>query len=155
MNIETVIIAVAGVFAVASSVGVLLTRDNFYAALYMSVTMLFVAAMYAAFDLQPVVVIIALIFVGAVGIVTVAVAATTRGKIAREVSLLWVAPVFVVFAILAYAYYSLAANNIEISGQETFSTIPTDYFSVVILLFSLTVLMMLSAIKLARRAELR
>ncbi len=155
MNIETVIIAVAGVFAVASSVGVLLTRDNFYAALYMSVTMLFVAAMYAAFDLQPVVVIIALIFVGAVGIVTVAVAATYRGKIAREVSLLWVAPVFVVFAILAYAYYSLAANNIEISGQETFSTIPTDYFSVVILLFSLTVLMMLSAIKLARRAELR
>ncbi len=155
MNIETVIIAVAGVFAVASSVGVLLTRDNFYAALYMSVTMLFVAAMYAAFDLQPVVVIIALIFVGAVGIVTVAVAATYRGKIAREVSLLWVAPVFVVFAILAYAYYSLAANNIEISGQETFSTIPTDYFSVIILLFSLTVLMMLSAIKLARRAELR
>ncbi len=155
MNIETVIIAVAGVFAVASSVGVLLTRDNFYAALYMSVTMLFVAAMYAAFDLQPVVVIIALIFVGAVGIVTVAVAATYRGKIAREVSLLWVAPVFVVFAILAYAYYSLAANNIEISGQETFSTIPTDYFSVVILLFSLTVLMMLSAVKLARRAELR
>ncbi len=155
MNIETVIIAVVGVFAVASSVGVLLTRDNFYAALYMSVTMLFVAAIYATFNLQPVVVIIALIFIGAVGIVTVAVAATYRGKISSEVSLLWVAPVFVVFAILAYAYYSLATSNIEISGQEMFSVVPSDYFSVIILLFSLTVLMMLSAIKLARRAELQ
>ncbi len=155
MNIETVIIAVAGVFAVASSVGVLLTRDNFYAALYMSVTMLFVAAIYAAFNLQPVVVIIALIFIGAVGIVTVAVAATYRGKVSRDVSLLWVVPVFIVFAILAYAYYSLATSNIEISGQEMFSVVPSDYFTVIVLLFSLTVLMMLSAIKLARRAEVR
>ncbi len=155
MNIETLIIAVAGVFAVASSVGVLLTRDNFYAALYMSVTMLFVAAIYATFNLQPVVVIIALIFIGAVGIVTVAVAATYRGRTSREVSLVWVVPVFIVFAILAYAYYSLAVENIEVTGQETFSIVPSDYFSVVILLFSLTVLMMLSAIKLARRAEVR
>ncbi len=102
MNIDTLIIAVAGLFAVASSIGVLLTRDNFYAALYMSVAMLFVAAIYAAFNIQPVVVIIALIFVGAVGIVTVAIAATYRAGVSRKVNVFWVVPVIVVFAILPW-----------------------------------------------------
>lgn len=153
MNIETVIIAVAGVFAVASSIGVLLTKDNFYAALYMSVTMLFVAAIYAAFNLQPVVVIIALIFVGAVGIVTVAIAATYRAKTSRKVNLAWTAPVVIVFGILGYAYYRFAAQDLEI-GHDSFSAVASDYFFVVVFLFSVVVLVMLSAIKLARRVEL-
>ncbi|WP_202320605.1 NADH-quinone oxidoreductase subunit J [Archaeoglobus neptunius] len=154
MNIETLIIAVAGVFAVASSIGVLLTKDNFYAALYMSVTMLFVAAIYAAFNLQPVVVIVALIFVGAVGIVTVAVAATYRARVSRQVSLFWTLPVIIVFGILAYAYYGLAVENLEITNQGVFSALPTDYFFVVVFLFSLVVVMMLSAVKLARGVDL-
>jgi NADH-quinone oxidoreductase subunit J len=154
MNIETVIIAVAGIFAVASSIGVLLTRDNFYAALYMSVTMIFVAAIYAAFNLQPVVVIIALIFVGAVGIVTIAIAATYRARPSRQVSLAWTAPVVIVFGILAYAYYKFATQDLEITGQGVFPAVASDYFFVVVFLFSLVVLMMLSAIKLARRVDL-
>lgn len=154
MNIETVIVAVAGIFAVASTIGVLLTKDNFYAALYMSVTMLFVAAIYAAFNLQPVVVIIALIFVGAVGIVTVAIAATYRARMSRKVSLFWTLPVLIVFAILAYTYYTFATKTLEIAGQDAFLAVPSEYFFVVALLFSLMVLMMLSAIKLVRRADL-
>lgn len=154
MNIDTLIIAVAGLFAVTSSVGVLLTKDNFYAALYMSVTMLFVAAIYAVFNIQPVVVIIALIFVGAVGIVTVAIAATYRAGISRKVSIFWVVPVIVVFAILALAYTNLAVESIEIANPEVFSAVATDYFFVIAFLFALVVLMMLSAIKLARRVDL-
>ncbi len=154
MNIDTLIIAVAGLFAVASSIGVLLTRDNFYAALYMSVAMLFVAAIYAAFNIQPVVVIIALIFVGAVGIVTVAIAATYRAGVSRKVNVFWVVPVIVVFAILALAYASLAVESIEVMNPEVFSAVATNYFFVVAFLFALVVLMMLSAIKLARRVDL-
>lgn len=153
MNIETLITAACGLFAAASSLGVLLTRDNFYAALYMSVTMLFVAAVYAAFNIQPVVVIIALIFVGAVGIVTVAIAATYRAGVPRKISILWVIPVLAVFAILAFAYAGLA-TDFEILNPGNFEVVATEYFFVLLFLFSLVVLMMLSAIKLARRVEL-
>uniref|UniRef100_A0A7C3ZSF9 NADH-quinone oxidoreductase subunit J n=1 Tax=Archaeoglobus fulgidus TaxID=2234 RepID=A0A7C3ZSF9_ARCFL len=154
MNIDTLIIAAAGFFAVASSIGVLLTKDNFYAAMYMSVTMLFVAAIYAAFNIQPVVVIITLIFIGAVGIVTVAIAATYRAGVSRKVSIFWIIPVIIVFAILALAFTSLAVDSIEVVNPDVFSAVATEYFFVILFLFALVVLMMLSAIKLARRVEL-
>uniref|UniRef100_A0A7C3RDM3 NADH-quinone oxidoreductase subunit J n=1 Tax=Archaeoglobus fulgidus TaxID=2234 RepID=A0A7C3RDM3_ARCFL len=154
MNIDTLIIAAAGFFAVASSIGVLLTKDNFYAAMYMSVTMLFVAAIYAAFNIQPVVVIITLIFIGAVGIVTVAIAATYRAGVSRKVSIFWIIPVIIVFAILALAFTSLAVDSIEVVNPDVFPAVATEYFFVILFLFALVVLMMLSAIKLARRVEL-
>ncbi len=154
MNIDTLIIAAAGFFAVASSIGVLLTKDNFYAAMYMSVTMLLVAAIYAAFNIQPVVVIITLIFIGAVGIVTVAIAATYRAGVSRKVSIFWIIPVIIVFAILALAFTSLAVDSIEVVNPDVFSAVATEYFFVILFLFALVVLMMLSAIKLARRVEL-
>jgi len=154
MNIDTLIIAAAGFFAVASSIGVLLTKDNFYAAMYMSVTMLLVAAIYAAFNIQPVVVIITLIFIGAVGIVTVAIAATYRAGASRKVSIFWIIPVIIVFAILALAFTSLAVDSIEVVNPDVFPAVATEYFFVILFLFALVVLMMLSAIKLARRVEL-
>lgn len=154
MNIDTLIIAAAGFFAVASSIGVLLTKDNFYAAMYMSVTMLLVAAIYAAFNIQPVVVIITLIFIGAVGIVTVAIAATYRAGVSRKVSIFWIIPVIIVFAILALAFTSLAVDSIEVVNPDVFPAVATEYFFVILFLFALVVLMMLSAIKLARRVEL-
>ncbi len=154
MNTITLLTAVAGVLAVLSSIGVLMTRDNLYAALYMTVTMLFVAAIYAAFNLQPVVVMIVLIFVGAVGIVTVAIAATYRAMPSRKIDLLWLAPAIIVFGVLCYAYYRFATTNLEISANNAFAAVPTDYLFVVLFLFVVMILMMLSAIKLARRVEL-
>jgi NADH-quinone oxidoreductase subunit J len=67
-----VLIALAGI-AVLSSLGVLLSKDNFYSSLYMSATLIFVASIYAIFNLQPVFVLIVFVFVGAIGIVTVAI----------------------------------------------------------------------------------
>ena len=153
MDVVTSLIAAAGAFAVLSSIGVLLTRDNFYAALYMSVTMLLIAAIYAVYNVQAVVVMIALIFIGAVGIITVAVAASYRSMPSRRVDLLWVAPVIVVFAIVCYAYIKLAKGAVSPIEFGYFSAVPTDYLLVVIFLFSVIILMMLSAIKLARRVE--
>ena len=154
MNAVTLLTAVAGVLAVLSSLGVLLTRDNFYAALYMSVAMIFVAAVYAIFDLQPVVVMIALIFVGAVGITTVAIAATYRAIPSRKIDLLWIGPAVVVLAVLSYAYYYFATADIVVSARNAFMNVPSDYLIVVVFLFAVMILMMLSALKLARRVEL-
>jgi NADH-quinone oxidoreductase subunit J len=154
MDAVTLLIALAGVFAIASSIGVLLTKDNLYAALYMSVSMLMVAAIYAVYNLQPVIVMIAFVFVGAVGMITIAIAATYRFVPVRRVDLLWIAPILVVFAVVAYAYYSFSTSSIVISDvNSAFATVPSDYLLVVIFLFSVMVLMMLSAIKLVRRVE--
>jgi|Deesub1362A_J573_1020465.scaffolds.fasta_scaffold00239_31 NADH-quinone oxidoreductase subunit J len=154
MDAATLLIAALSAFAVVASVGVLLTRDNFYAALYMAVAMVSIAAVYAVFNLQPVVVLIVLIFVGAVGIVTVAVAATYRFATPRKVDLLWVAPVVGVFGIVAYFYYHLVSGDIKITpNPDSFASISTDYFFVILFLVSLMILMMLSAIKLAWRGE--
>lgn len=61
MDLQSLLISLLGIFAIACAVGSWLTRDNFYSALYMSVAMLFVAGIYASFNLQPAVVLITLV----------------------------------------------------------------------------------------------
>ncbi len=158
MDAATLLIAVLGAFSIVSSIAVLLTKDNFYAALYMSVTMVSIAGIYAVFNLQPVVVMMVLIFVGAVGIVTVAVAATYRHRVSREVSILWTLPVMVVFAVVALSYYLSLTGSIAIKNPGDFTSVVTsekysENVFVIFFLISVTVLMMLSAIKLAWRGE--
>ncbi|MET1124881.1 MAG: hypothetical protein ABWW66_06425 [Archaeoglobaceae archaeon] len=149
---QELLLTAASVMVVLSSIGALLTRDNLYAALYMSVAMMFVAAIYAIYDLQPVVVMIVLIFVGAVGIVTVAIAATYRAIPSRKVSLIWTAPAIIVFAVAVFAYSQLP-YELRISSTD-FGVVPTQYFGVILLLFAAIILMAISAIKIARRVEL-
>ncbi len=152
MDTTSLLLLATGVFAVLASIGVLLTRDNLYAALYMSVAMIFVAAMYAVYNLQPVVVMIVLIFVGAVGIITIAIAATYRTMPSRSVSVAWLLPAAIVFAVVACAY-SKTTDRLLIASTD-FSYVPTEYLFVILLLFAVMVLMMLSAVRLARRVEL-
>lgn len=155
MNFATLMIEVIGAFAVLSAIGVLLTRDNLYAALYMSVTMLLISAIYAVYNVQQVVVLIAFVFVGAVGMITIAIAATYRYVPTRKVNIVWIAPVIIVFAVASYFYYKFATSNIETQGLNlAFERFSTDYALLIVFLFSLIILMMLSAIKLARRVEL-
>ena len=155
MDTATLIIAVASAFAVLSAIGVLLTRDNLYAAIYMSVTMLLIAAIYAVYNVQQVVVLIAFVFVGAVGMITIAIAATYRSVPTKKVSIAWIAPVIIVFAITSYFYYNFATSNLKVQGLSlAFEKLSTDYMVLLVFLFSLMILMMLSAIKLARRVEL-
>ena len=126
-----------------------------YAALYMSITMILIAAIYAAYNVQQVVVLIAFVFVGAVGMITIAIAATYRFVPSRKVNLLWIAPVIIVFAIVSYLYYSYATVNIVTENLgSAFEKLPSEYLVLLVFLFSVMILMMLSAIKLARRVEL-
>ncbi len=155
MDTGTLIIAAASVFTILSAIGVLLTRDNLYAALYMSVTMLLIAAIYAAYNIQQVVVFIAFVFVGAVGMITIAIAATYRYIPAKKISVGWIIPVIIVFAITSYFYYGFATFNLKTQELSLgFEKLSTEYMVLLVFLFSLIVIMMLSAIKLARRVEL-
>ncbi|MEM0089270.1 MAG: hypothetical protein QXM23_01425 [Archaeoglobaceae archaeon] len=150
MDLQTLLISTLGALAVISAIGAWLTRDNFYSALYMSVAMIFVAGIYAVFNLQPAVVLITLVFVGAVGIVTIAVAATFRAKTARKINLFWTLPILVVLAIVAYAYSEARKIPISSTGLEFVG----DYFLLIVFLISMMVLVMLSAIKILRRVGL-
>ncbi|MEM4280133.1 MAG: hypothetical protein QXP28_06835 [Archaeoglobaceae archaeon] len=150
MDLQTLLISTLGALAVISAIGAWLTRDNFYSALYMSVAMIFVAGIYAVFNLQPAVVLITLVFVGAVGIVTIAVAATFRAKTARKINLFWTLPILVVLAIVAYAYSEARKIPISSTGLDFVG----DYFLLIVFLISMMVLVMLSAIKILRRVGL-
>jgi len=102
-----------------------------------------------------VVVLIAFVFVGAVGMITIAIAATYRYVPTRKVNIVWIAPVIIVFAVASYFYYKFATSNIKTQGLNlAFERFSTDYTLLITFLFSLIILMMLSAIKLARRVEL-
>jgi len=142
--------ALAGV-AVIFALGVLVSKDNFYSALFMSVTLVLVATVYAFFDLQPVFVLIVFIFVGAIGIVTVALAATYRSAPERQFSGLWAVPVAIATVIIAGSIF-MARPQPAVPGAIEFDLaqfIPqTEYLLIVVLLVSLVVLLLLSILEI-------
>jgi NADH:ubiquinone oxidoreductase subunit 6 (subunit J) len=146
--------ALAGI-AVVFALGVLLSKDNFYSALFMAATLVFVATVYAFFNLQPVFVLILFIFVGAIGIVTVALAATYRSDPERQVSELWAVPVFITALVIGSSVYSqIVFNPQPISSSavefELMSFIPLpEYMLIVVFLISLVVLLLLSVLKMS------
>ncbi len=147
-----VLIALAGI-AVLSSLGVLLSKDNFYSSLYMSATLIFVASIYAIFSLQPVFVLIVFIFVGAIGIVTVAVAATYRSDPESQFSKPWAVLVVITAAVVGFAIYSYKMLNPEMSFSVikfeliTFMA-QSEYLILVLSLVALVVLLLLSVLKM-------
>jgi NADH-quinone oxidoreductase subunit J len=147
-----VLIALAGI-AVLSSLGVLLSKDNFYSSLYMSATLIFVASIYAIFSLQPVFVLIVFIFVGAIGIVTVAVAATYRSDPESQFSKPWAVLVVITAAVVGFAVYSYKMLNPEMSFSEikfelTNFMSHSEYLILVLSLVALVVLLLLSVLKM-------
>jgi len=140
--------ALAGV-AVLSSVAVLLTRDNFYASLYMSATLVMVAAVYALFNLQPVFVLIVFIFVGAIGIVTVALAATYRFAPERQISWLWALPVIITAFIIGFSVYATQLASPEKIQFALQKFITPEYLLLILSLTALIILLMLSVLKMS------
>jgi NADH:ubiquinone oxidoreductase subunit 6 (subunit J) len=153
MSIEVwVLIALAGI-AVLSSLGVLVSKDNFYSSLFMSATLIFVASIYAIFNLQPVFVLIVFIFVGAIGIVTVAVAATYRADPERQFSKLWAVPVIITAFVIGFAIYSYNMFNPKVFSSEIkfelIKFIPlSEYLLLILSLVALVVLLVLSVLKM-------
>ncbi|RZN37115.1 MAG: hypothetical protein EFT35_06915 [Methanophagales archaeon ANME-1-THS] len=154
MSADVLLLSALAGIAVLFSLGVLVSKDNFYSSLYMSGTLIFVAAVYALFNLQPVFVLIVFIFVGAIGIVTVALAATYRSEPVRQVSVFWAAPVALAAFIIGFSIYSYpifnppAASPGEIQFELMNFLSTTEYFLVVILLIALVILLLLSVLKM-------
>jgi|Deesub1362A_J573_1020465.scaffolds.fasta_scaffold00076_99 NADH-quinone oxidoreductase subunit J len=152
MGLESYVLLVLSAFAILFSVGVLLTKDNFYSALFMSFALLTIGTIYALADLQPVFVLIAFIFVGAVGMVTVALAAVYKFKPSTQLSKYWVIPSTITAIILSYTLYTFAGVGADIKAIEI-GNFTSEYLILIVFLISLMVLLMLAVIGIARRGE--
>ena len=143
--------ALAGV-AVLFALGVLVSSDNFYSALFMSVTLVLVATIYAFFSLQPVFVLILFVFVGAIGIVTVALAATYRTEPKQQVSWFWAIPVALTVLILAEAISFYPLDGSIAPGTINFQLVNfmphLEYLLLVVFLIALVLLLLLSVLKM-------
>jgi NADH-quinone oxidoreductase subunit J len=118
----------------------------------MSITLILIAAMYAVFDIQPVFILITFIFVGAVGAVTVAIAATYRQQPKRSVDKMWVIPALITSALLGYSIYTYVNYGMEFSDSgEMLVTFTSDYMLLAAFLISLSVLLMMAVVKFVRR----
>lgn len=157
MSAEMLLLLALASVAVLSSLAVLLNKDNFYSALFMSVTLITVATVYALFGIQPVFVLIAFVFAGAIGIVTVALAATYRTAPESQVSKLWGIPVIITASFLGFFSYicvkrqailhpPLATGTIQFELQNFLAN--PEYILLVLSLSSLGILLMLSALKI-------
>ena len=162
MNIEMILLgAFAGVL-VLSALGVLLSKDNFYSALFMTLTLVMVATVYALFDLQPLFVLIVFVFVGVIGIVTVALAATYRAMPERQFAWIWCIPVLITAVILGFSIFTHllhgTGTGISISSPigftlQGFLKPGSEYQLLFLFLTSLVILLFLSVIKIYRGEE--
>ncbi len=154
MDTPSLILLALGAVTILSSLGVLLSRDNFYSALYMALTMIFIATTFAVFNVQPAFILIAFIFIGAIGIVTVALAAVFR-YVPREIPVdkLWIVPTILTTAILAYTLYKYATFNLTVASVNM-AAFQERYALAVVFLVCLMVLLMVSIVRIVRREEL-
>ena len=151
MSVEAVLLSVVLCFAVLAAFGVLLTKDNFYAAVYMALMMTFIASCYAVFGIDAAFVLIAFVFVGAIGIVTVALAATYRRPPERQLSYIWVPPAALTAVVLGY---SLWESHLHFSSQVSFDIqnfLMIDRILLILFLISLVVLLVSAILRMYRR----
>ncbi len=128
------------VFGVAS----LASKDNFYSALYMSLTMVCVASLYALYGVHSAFALITLVFIGALGAITLVLAYSYREERSVECRLRWITFALIVAIILALVAPFTTPNHLS------------DYISVLLnfepiyMLISLTVLVMVTLIEVWR-----
>ena len=144
-----VVIILLSLVAVLSAIGALFSRDNFYSAIYLAITLLAVGGIYAEHGVYSVFALIAFIFIGAIVIITIAIAATYRYLNPRKINVLWL----VIIEILALIVAVTATLNFPTlsSFTDAFPSVLSNYMSLVTFLVVLTTLVMLSAISMVRR----
>ncbi len=146
---DVVITAILSLIAVLSAIGALFSKDNFYSAIYLAITMLSVGAIYAEHGIFSVLALIAFIFIGAIVIITIALAATYRFLEARKINVTWII-VVEILAVIVAAIAAINANAIS-TFADSFQKILPDYMNLIAFLVVLTTLLMLSAISMLRR----
>ncbi len=146
---DAVVVTLLSLLAVLFAVASWASKDNFYSAIYMSAVMLTVGGIYAFHGIYSVFVLIAFIFIGAIGIMTVALAATYRFINPRKISENWL----VIVEVLAVVFAVTAGiNTFMVDGfTDAFDRLLPDYLTMIAFLIVLTTLLMLSAISMLRR----
>ena len=153
MDMVTLSLLVMCSFAVLTSFAALLSRDNFYSALYMSITLLVIAGVYALYNVQPVFILIAFIFVGAVGAVTVALAATYR-YVRPQLNLdyAWAIPAAITMLVLGFSIYAYVNYDVAaVFSEKAVVSFVSDYIVLAVFFISLSILLMMSVVKFVRR----
>lgn len=153
MDAGNAVLLILGAVMVLSSLGVAFSRDNLYASLYMSVTLVIIAGLYSAFGLHPVFALITFIFVGAIGMVTVVVSATYRPEMKKPLRLLWIPPVIIVAIILVLAISGIPSASLTSPDVSFVRSFPSDYALLVVFFITLMVLLMLSALRFFWRGD--
>uniref|UniRef100_A0A7C3YP74 NADH-quinone oxidoreductase subunit J n=1 Tax=Geoglobus ahangari TaxID=113653 RepID=A0A7C3YP74_9EURY len=144
-----VVIIVLSLVAVISAIGALFSRDNFYSAIYLAITLLAIGGIYAEHGVYSVFALIAFIFIGAIVIITIAIAATYRFLNPRKINILWLGAIEILAIIVAV---TAALNFPALSGfTDAFSSVLSNYMSLITFLVVLTTLIMLSAVSMVRR----
>ncbi|HDM36612.1 MAG TPA: hypothetical protein ENG09_05105 [Candidatus Syntrophoarchaeum butanivorans] len=150
---EMVLLLALIALTILLSMGVLLARDNFFSAMYMSATLIMVASIYAFFGIQPLFILIIFIFVGVTGIVTVALAATFRSEPEKASPGFW-GPLALTTALIVAISLSTSLRHHPESGMGAiqfelggFLGNP-GYILLIISLTSLGILLMLSVLKM-------
>jgi NADH:ubiquinone oxidoreductase subunit 6 (subunit J) len=139
-TIEVVILsALAVLFAVAS----LLSKDNFYSAFYMCLTMLMIAGIYAYYGVHSAFALISLIFIGALGVITLIFAYSYREQKSIEFKLRWV-----VFALIVAVFMSLTLPITTVIAKDYVGSLFD--FEPIYMLFALSMLLMLTLIEVWR-----
>jgi len=139
-TIEVVVLsALAVLFAVAS----LLSRDNFYSALYMCLTMLMIAGIYAYYGVHSAFALISLIFIGALGVITLIFAYSYREQKSIEFKLRWI-----VFALIVAVFVSLTLPITTVIAKDYVGSLLD--FEPIYMLFALSMLLMLTLIEVWR-----
>jgi NADH-quinone oxidoreductase subunit J len=127
------------VFGVAS----LLSRENFYSALYMCLTMICIAGIYAYYGVHSAFALITLIFIGALGAVTLVLAYSYRGEKSVEHKLRWI-----FFALTVAVFLASIAPFTVINPRDYVTSLIG--FEPIFLLFSLSLLVMIPLIEVWR-----
>jgi len=113
--------------------------------------MTFIASCYAVFGIDAAFVLIAFVFVGAIGIVTVALAATYRRPPERQLSYIWVPPAALTAVVLGY---SVLMREAHFSSQVSFDIqnfLMIDRILLILFLISLVVLLVSAILRMYRR----
>jgi NADH-quinone oxidoreductase subunit J len=156
MTGETLLLVVLAAIAILFSLGVFLVKDNFFSAMYMSATLIMVATISAFFGIQPSFILIVFIFVGAIGVVTVALAATYRREPERPRTWWWILALLTAVILGASTHLAIRREALlypdlffrTIQFELTAFLANPEYILLVVALTSLAVLIMLSVLKM-------
>ncbi|WP_148208703.1 hypothetical protein [Archaeoglobus profundus] len=132
------------VLIVTFGIASLLSRDNFYSALYMCLTMICIAGVYAYYGIHSAFALIALIFIGALGAVTLVLAYSYREKASIKYKLRWI-----FFALAVAVFLALVAPLTVIDNPRDYVTSLIG-FEPIFFLFSLSLLVMIPLIEVWR-----